>query len=125
MYYEDSYMTARNYLGLVREAQGIIEVLEKRIDLREAIGADNGELEGELANARDVLKVRKADTAETISRLMGASVQLVMMKRYVEFKTWDQIAEEMDLGVRAVQSIHGDGLVQLEKKLSMEPEREN
>ena len=116
--FEDTYMAARNYLGRVREAKDSIDVLEKRISLREEIGVDTEELENELANARDVLKVRKADTAETISRLNGARVQLVMIKRYVELKPWEQIAEEMDLTVRAVQGAHGGGLVQLEERLN-------
>ncbi len=115
--FDDTYMMARNYLGLVREAQETIEMLEKRIGLRSEIGVGTEELEKELANARDVLKVRKADTAETISRLNGTRVQLVMMKRYVELKSWEQIAGEMDLGIRTVQSAHGGGLVQLEKRL--------
>lgn len=118
MFYEDNYMAARNYLGLVREAQETIDVLEKRISLRGEIGVDNSELEGELANARDVLKVRKADTAETISRLKGTRVQLVMMKRYVDLETWEKIAEDLDMGIRSVQSIHGGGLVQLEERLA-------
>ena len=116
--FEDSYMAARNYLGLVREAHETVEVLEKRISLRSEIGVENEELEGELANARDVLRVRRADTAETLSRLKGARVQLVMIKRYVDLETWEEIAEDLDLGVRAVQSVHGAGLVQLEERLA-------
>lgn len=115
--FDDTYMEARDYLGLVREAQETIEVLEKRIELRSEIGVETEELEKELANARDVLKVRKADTADTISRLKGTRVQLVMLKRYVDLESWEQIAEEMDLGIRTVQSAHGGGLVQLEKRL--------
>lgn len=117
MMYEDTYKEARDYLTRVRDAQDTIDVLEKRIALRAEIGLDNDELEAELANARDTLKVRKADTAETISRLKGPRVQLVMMKRYVDLMSWEEIAQEMDLGVRAVQSTHGGGLVQLEELL--------
>ena len=117
MFYEDSYMTARSYLAMVREAQETIDVLEKRIELRSEIGTDSEELGAELADARSALKVRKADAADTISRLKGPRVQLVMLKRYVDLETWEQIAEELDTGVRTVQSIHGDGLAQLEKQL--------
>ena len=116
--FDDTYMTARNYLDLVREAKETIDVLEARISLRKEIGAETEELEGELANARDVLKVRQADTADTISRLKGSRIQLVLLKRYVELKTWEQIASEMDCTVRRAQSIHGGGLVQLEERLS-------
>ena len=118
MFYEETYMAARDYLGRVREAKETIDVLEKRMALRREIGADVEELEGELANARDVLKVRKADTAEMISRLGKAKVQMVMLLRYVELKTWEQVAEEMDLTVRQVQSLHGAGLVSLEERLT-------
>ena len=118
--FEDTYMAARNYLGGVCEAKESIDMLEKRISLREEIGADTSELEGELNNARDVLKVRKADTAETISRLRGVRVQMVLVLRYVELMTWDQIAEEMNLSVRSVQSIHGNGLEQLDERLTAE-----
>ena len=118
MYYTDNYMTARNYLDRVREAKHTIDVLEKRISLKREIGVDVEGLEGELANARDVLKVRKADTAETISHLETAKVQMVMLLRYVELKTWEQIAEEMDITVRGVQSLHGAGLSSLEERLA-------
>ena len=115
--FEDTYMAAREYLGRVREAKESIDILEKRISLREEIGVETDELEKELENARDVLKVRKADTAETISRLNGVRIQMVLMLRYVEMMTWEQIAEEMNLSVRSVQSIHGGGLVQLDERL--------
>ena len=35
-----------------------------------------------------------------------------------DLETWEEIAEDLDLGVRAVQSVHGAGLVQLEERLA-------
>jgi len=34
----------------------------------------------------------------------------VMMRRYIDLKTWDQIAEDLDVGVREVQKLHGKAL---------------
>ena len=42
--FDDTYMTARNYLDLVREAKETIDVLEARISLRKEIGAETEEL---------------------------------------------------------------------------------
>lgn len=119
MYYEDSYMQARTYLGRVREAKESIDMLEKRISLRAEIGADVSDLEDELANANDALKVRRADVADMVSRLGKPNVQMVLLLRYVELKTWEQIATEMDRSIRSVQSLHGSGLVQLEAMLAI------
>ena len=111
-------MRTRKYLSLVRETQGQIEMLEKRIALREEIRMDCHELEGELANARDVLKVRKADIADTISRLKGFDVQKVMLLRYVDLKSWERIAEEMERSIRTVHKLHGKGLFQLDERFA-------
>ena len=111
-------MRTRNYLGLVREVQGQIEMLEKRIALRREIGLDCRELEDELANARDVMKVRKADTTDTISRLKDYGVQKVLVLRYVDLKSWEQISEEMERSIRTVHKLHGKGLLQLDERFS-------
>ena len=47
-------------------------------------------------------------------------VSATMIKRYVDLETWEQIASEMDMTVRAVQSLHGYGLVEMEAQLGDE-----
>ena len=94
--FEDSYVKARNYLGQVKETQEAVDILEKRISLRKEIEIETDELEVELAEAREDLKVQKSNTAETLSQLSRPNVALVMIKRYVDLETWEQIAQEMD-----------------------------
>ena len=118
--FEDSYVKARNYLGQVKETQEAVDILEKRISLRKEIEIETDELEVKLAEARDDLKVQKSNTAESLSRLSRPNVALVMIKRYVDLETWEQIAQEMDMTVRAVQSLHGYGLVEMEGRLGDE-----
>jgi DNA-directed RNA polymerase specialized sigma24 family protein len=115
--FEDTYVNARNYLGQVKETQEMVDILEKRISLRKEIGIETDELEEELVEAREDLKVQKSNTAESLSRLSRPNVALVMIKRYVDLETWVQIAQEMDMTVRSVQSLHGYGLVEMEAQL--------
>ena len=46
--YEDSFMTAREFLGMVREDAQRIEVLEKRIEFRNELCEATADLEAEL-----------------------------------------------------------------------------
>ena len=49
----------------------------------------------------------------------------VCWKRYIDLKTWDEIAEEMDFTTaRTVQRIHGRALLEVQKILDAEQEDE-
>ena len=41
-----------------------------------------------------------------------------MMKRYVDLKSWEEIAADMNIGVREVQKLHGRALPFLDELLA-------
>ena len=115
--YEDSFMTAREFLGMVREDAQRIEVLEKRIEFRNELGEATADLEAELGTMEQE-KLHHANAVMTaISRLRKADQQTVMMKRYVDLKSWEEIAADMDIGIREVQKLHGRALPALDEML--------
>lgn len=115
--YEDSFMTAREFLGMVREAAQRIEVLERRIAYRQELGEDAVDLEAELETENRKKLTRANAVMDAISRLRKADQQTVMMKRYVDLKSWEEIAADMDIGIREVQKLHGRALPFLDELL--------
>ena len=115
--YEDSFMTAREFLGMVREDAQRIEVLERRIAYRQELGEDAVDLEAELETENRKKLTRANAVMDAISRLRKADQQTVMMKRYVDLKSWEEIAADMDIGIREVQKLHGRALPALDEML--------
>jgi DNA-directed RNA polymerase specialized sigma24 family protein len=115
--YEDTFMTAREFLATVREAAQRIEVLERRIAYRQELGEDAVDLEAELETENREKLTRANAVMDAISRLRKADQQTVMMKRYVDLKSWEEIAADMDIGIREVQKLHGRALPFLDELL--------
>ena len=115
--YEDTFMTAREFLATVREAEQRIEVLERRIAYRQELGEDTAELETERETAEREKLTNANEVMDAISHLRKADQQTVMMKRYVDLKSWEEIAAGMDIGVREVQKLHGKALPFLDELL--------
>ena len=115
--YEDSFMTAREFLGMVREDAQRIEVLERRIAYRQELGEDAVDLEAELETENRKKLTRANAVMDAISRLRKADQQTVMMKRYVDLMSWEGIAADMDIGIREVQKLHGRALPALDEML--------
>lgn len=123
---EETYHATRQYLVRVRELTQKIALLKNRIAYREddlfsddslgVVGRD--ELQKELADAERELKIATVQVTDLIGQLKDATQQVVMTKRYVDGKSWDAIALEMDIGVRAVQKAHGKALLNLDEILS-------
>jgi len=115
--YEDSFMTAREFLGMVREDAQRVEVVERRIAYRQELGEDAVDLEAELETENREKLTRANAVMDAISRLRKADQQTVMMKRYVDLKSWEEIAADMDIGIREVQKLHGRALPALDEML--------
>ena len=115
--YEDTFMTAREFLATVREAAQRIEVLERRIAYRQELGEDAVDLEAERETAEREKLTHANEVMDAISHLRKADQQTVMMKRYVDLKSWEEIAADMDIGVREVQKLHGRALPFLDELL--------
>lgn len=125
---EDSFHNTRQYLLRVRELTQKIALLKNRISYREddlfdsdsqgVVGIE--QLRGELEDARRELRLATVQVTDLIGELKDATQQVVMTKRYVDGKSWDAIALQMDIGVRAVQRAHGKALLYLDGVLAKE-----
>ena len=123
---EETFHAARQYLVRVRELTQKIALLKNRIAYREddlfsddSLGVVGMEqLRKELADAERELKIAMVQVTDLIGQLKDATQQVVMTKRYVDGKSWDAIALQMDIGVRAVQKAHGKALLNLDEILS-------
>lgn len=58
----------------------------------------------------DRLQTTKAEIMEAILQLQDVRYRDVLMKRYVDIKTWEQIAVEMNYTYRRVTQLHGEAL---------------
>ncbi len=116
--FEDTFMTARGFLGMVREDAQQIDVLQRRISFRKDLGEDTADLEEELEKIEREKLLHANEVMDTISYLRKADQQTAMMKRYVDLKSWEDIAADMDIGVREVQKLHGKALPVLDELLT-------
>lgn len=114
------FWKTKQYLHRVRDGIRRCNLLEERIGLRmhgsgESEYLDTSELDVELKNALKRLNDDKIEITDLISRLPDVNQQMVVTERYVDIKTWEQIAQEMNTSVRIVQKIHGKALPLLER----------
>lgn len=132
---EDQFRKVKDYLYQVKDKKRRVELLERRIGFRrdsmEAHGvqlsstpkshnpghsviedgfAEIDELQRQLVKARQELADAPVKVAEFASRLDDTSQEMVILKKYVDMKTWAEIAADMDVSVRWVQKLHGKAL---------------
>lgn len=75
------------------------------------------DLEAEIDRAVDRYADARNAVTGTIDRVTDARLHKVLSKRYVEFKTWEQIACEMGKSYQWVCKLHGIALQAVEKIL--------
>lgn len=107
---EDKFWKVKTYLFRNREAERRVELLERRMNMREDAGLNTDELRRELALAEQDAKNVAVEVTDVISRLADVNQQMVMTKRYVDTLSWERIAFDMNMPVRAVQKLHGRAL---------------
>ena len=56
-------------------------------------------------------------SADEISKIGNVNFETVLTMRYIDGKSWDEIAERMDLRIRTVLKFHGHGLVRMAEVL--------
>ena len=66
---------------------------------------------------QDKLKRVTAEVAEEISKLYNVNLEMVMVKRYIETLSWDDIAKTLDLKMRTVLKFHGKALPRMRRIL--------
>lgn len=78
------------------------------------------DLENEINNAIDVYVDKKERIVSQIDSIKDIMEYQVLFSRYIEHKTFEQIAEDNDYSVRQILRIHGNALVEFEKKFGQE-----
>ncbi len=74
--------------------------------------------EKEIDDNIDQLVDLKLDIMNTIWQVEDVNCRLVLELRYHSFKSWEQIASEMNVTVRWVHKLHARGLAAVDKILS-------
>ena len=120
--FEDTFMTARTVLGRVKELTNQLEVSKRRAQYKAELGEDTSEIEAGQKNLEQSILEWKSSILETLTNLPTAMQATVMMKRYVDLMSWEDIAEDMDVGVREVQKLHGKALPILDEMLRAKDE---
>ena len=129
-------MTAKQYLyrvrridkeieALLRLVQRTRESLETTTQNYEADGAQSSknphkldrlaELESMVDEKIDEQIALKAETLETIMKLEDRRQRLVLMEYYIEMKTFEQVAVDINYSWRQVINIHGYALAEVQK----------
>lgn len=57
----------------------------------------------------------KAETVETISKLKDRRQRIVLTEYYLNMKTWEQVAVEINYSWRQVMNIHGNALQEIQR----------
>ena len=111
------YIETRVYLQQVRDEKHRVDLIKNRIRYRKEAGLDTSEAEEELAVVQDKLKRVTAEVAEEISKLYNVNLEMVMVKRYIDTLSWDDIAKTLDLKMRTVLKFHGKALPRMRRIL--------
>jgi len=75
------------------------------------------DLKNELKNDVDNLLNLKLNIIEKINNIENNDYKLLLMLRYVNFKTWEEIAVEMGYTYQWVHVLHGRALIYLSKRV--------
>lgn len=131
-------MTAKQYLNRVRRIDKEIEALLRLVQrTRESLetvtqnydsdGAQSTknphkydrlvELESLVGEKIDQQIALKAEILNTIMQLEDRRQRLVLMEYYVEMKTWEQVAVDMNYSYMHITRIHGYALKEVQKIL--------
>ena len=76
------------------------------------------DLQAEINRDIDALVDIKCDLVKTIKAVDDVDCQLLLEGRYLCYKSWEQIAVEMNFRVRHVYEVHSNALKKVEKILS-------
>lgn len=78
---------------------GFTNIVMKIIELENAITADT-----------EKMLSLKLEIRNVISNVQDNEERLILHKRYLNFETWEQICDSLDLSLRTVQRIHANAL---------------
>lgn len=72
-------------------------------------------VEKELEKDKNRMKELFVEISRTIDQVENVNEMLVLSKRYLLMKSWEQIAEEMNYSVRQIHRIHSEALKHVTK----------
>lgn len=104
------FWKVKNYLYRALNASRKTDLLKRRIGLRDVSDPDYEELKKELGAAEEEKARTEIEITDFLSNLPDVSQQLVMVKKYVDGKSWEEISKEMVISVRGVQKLQGKAL---------------
>ena len=77
------------------------------------------DLEAEIRSDEAMLQEKKVYLLELIGTLDSSDYQTVLIKRYFEHLSWENIASSMFYTTRWIYKLHGRALEEMDKKLSL------
>ena len=123
---KDRFGATKQYLYRIRDGERRTDLLRRRVELLDSITDPDDdlilyrdELHRKLEKAEQDMKRVTVEVMEMIGQLPSVNQQMVMIKRYVDRRTWEETAAEMDMSVRAVQVLHGRALPKLKRLLGL------
>ena len=121
---KDWFGETKRYLHRISDGERRTDLLRRRVELLDAVtdpdeelSAYRDELHKKLEKAEQDMKRVTVEILELIGQLPSANQQLVITRKYVDQKSWRDIAEELNLPVRVVQMLHGRALLKLKRIL--------
>ena len=109
-------------------AEALLQLPEERraqvLEAAEAAGVSDGHHHalGEVNAAIDALVDLKQNVYATIQKVEKPEYQFLLEMRYLCFKTWAEIADQMHLEEHYVFRVHGQALREVEKILQRDKE---
>ena len=89
-------------------------------DKMSRIVAEMADLESTLMDEMSGLFIRRQKIITQLGMLKSHKHQLLLQKRYIECKSWEHIAVEMDISWRYCYMLHGSALAEFESILKGE-----
>lgn len=72
------------------------------------------DLEDSVLNEMNILLDLKREMKEVLTKLENIDYRIILEMRYLCYKTWEEIAEDMDYGIRYVHIMHRKALKAVE-----------
>lgn len=134
-------MTAKQYLSRARRVDKEIEALLRLVQTtRESLESITQNYEGDVTTGTknphkfdrlvelesivdkkvDELIDMKADILTTIVQLKDTRQRILLTEYYLEMKTWEQVAVDMNYSWRQIMNLHGYALQEVHKVINRE-----
>lgn len=76
------------------------------------------ELDEKIDQRIDQLVAVKQEIMDAIAQVEDSRYRTLLTERYMEFRTWEQIAVDMNYSWKHIHRIHGEALIELEEKMT-------